>query len=337
MTALFAGVGWSVLAAVLGVILANQFHGWFSWAVISFVEVPAGLIWFGINALGARGRDDAVRPAAAVEQGLPEIPDHELLHPFGKGSYGQVWLAKNILGTYRAVKIVFRAAFQHDSPFEREFRGIQAFEPVSRSHDGLVDILQVGRRDDAGYFFYVMELADDQNTGPQIDPARYAPKTLSSEIARRERIPCGECVTIAISLAGALQKLHESNLLHRDIKPSNIIFVGNTVKLADIGLVAHTAEAKSYVGTEGFVPPEGPGFPQADIYSLGKVLYEMAMGRDRCRFPELPTNLPENAEAKHLAALNKIILRACEEDCLQRYQSAQEMLSDLEGLGAQII
>src|ERR1044071_5454822 len=91
----------------------------------------------------------------------PVIPEHELMHPIASGAYGQVWLARNKLGVLRAVKIVHRASFDHDRPFEREFAGIKAFEPISRSHEGFVDLLQVGRDDQAGYFYYVMELADD--------------------------------------------------------------------------------------------------------------------------------------------------------------------------------
>ena len=91
----------------------------------------------------------------------PTIPDHELLKKIGGGSYGEVWLARNILGCWRAVKIVYRNSFDHDRPFEREFAGIQKFEPISRTHESQVDILHVGRGE--GYFYYVMELADDAN------------------------------------------------------------------------------------------------------------------------------------------------------------------------------
>ena len=88
----------------------------------------------------------------------PQIPDHELLRCIGSGSYGEVWLARNVMGTYRAVKVIYRATFSDDRPYEREYHGMQRFEPVSRSHDGLVDILQIGRNNTAGYFYYVMEL-----------------------------------------------------------------------------------------------------------------------------------------------------------------------------------
>src|SRR5258707_8297831 len=101
---------------------------------------------------------DAIAPLGAKFP-IPEICDHELIRRIGQGSYGEVWLARNVMGTYRAVKIVYRAAFEHARPFEREFNGIQKFEPISRSHDGFVDILQVGRSEDC--FYYVMELGDD--------------------------------------------------------------------------------------------------------------------------------------------------------------------------------
>src|SRR6266571_5482584 len=97
----------------------------------------------------------------------PQIPDHELLRRVGEGAYGEVWLARNVMGTYRAVKIVYRRSFSDERPYEREFAGIKKFEPISRAHGSQVDILHVGRNDKAGYFFYVMELADDACESPK--------------------------------------------------------------------------------------------------------------------------------------------------------------------------
>src|SRR6266702_3970992 len=89
----------------------------------------------------------------------PAIPDHELLRRVGEGAYGEVLLARNVMGTYRAVKVVYRRTFSDDRPYEREFAGIKKFEPISRAHGSQVDILHVGRNDKEGYFYYVMELA----------------------------------------------------------------------------------------------------------------------------------------------------------------------------------
>ncbi len=198
----------------------------------------------------------------------PRIPDHELIKRIGRGAYGEVWIARSVTGAFRAVKIVRRSSFDHERPFEREFEGILKFEPVSRTHDSQVDILHVGRGED--YFYYVMELADDQATGGQINPDNYHPRTLKSDLLFHSRLSFEECVSIGIALTTALEHLHQSGLVHRDVKPSNIIFVNGVAKLADIGLVTGVDTTRSYVGTEGFAAPEGPGTAQGDIYSLGK-------------------------------------------------------------------
>jgi serine/threonine protein kinase len=260
---------------------------------------------------------------------LPQIPDHKLLRCIGRGAYGEVWLASSVMGSYRAVKIVWRKSFDTDRPFEREFAGIQKFEPVSRSHDGLVDILHVGRNDDAGYFFYVMELADDVQTGAQIDPDHYEPKTLQREIQARGRLSVQECLPVSLCLTNALGYLHAQGLVHRDIKPSNIIFVKGAPRLADIGLVCGTEGSQTHVGTEGYIPPEGSGTPQADLYSLGKVFYEMGTGKRREQFPDLPTDLRENADGAALLEFNEVLLKACASDVRRRYQSAHELETDL--------
>ena len=105
------------------------------------------------------------------------------------------------MGTYRAVKILYRRRFLEDHPYEREFSGIQKFEPVSRTHDGLVDVLQVGRNNESGYFYYVMELSDDQVTGQRIDPERYQPRTLLRGSHSRPRLPFEQCLEVSLSLA----------------------------------------------------------------------------------------------------------------------------------------
>src|ERR1043165_5955537 len=241
----------------------------------------------------------------------PPIPDYALRRPVGRGAYGEVWLARSVTGVYRAVKIVRRASFNEAHPFDREFVGIQRFEPVSLGQDSQVALLHVGRNDAAGFFYYVMELADDVETGDEIFPERYVPKSLKELRARQQRLPADECLAISLALARALAHLHAHGLVHRDIKPSNVIFVGGQPKLADIGLVTDVGSSRSFVGTEGFIPPEGPGTPQADLYALGKLLYELATGRDRMDFPQLPPGVPNRLDGEALLDLNEVMTRAC--------------------------
>jgi len=274
------------------------------------------------------GQANTAEPARDV----PFIPDFQLLRRIGQGSYGEVWLARNIVGTYRAVKIVERKAFQDEEAFEREFLGLQQFEPVSREHEGFVAILHVARNRAEGFFYYVMELADNDSNGGGIEPETYAPKTLSNELARCERLSVEQAAQLGLSLGQALAELHQRGLVHRDIKPSNIIFVKGYAKLADIGLVAQVGE-KARLGTEGYIPPEGPGKPQADLYSLGMVLYEATTGTDRLDYPALPPDFDTMAQREALLKLNSIILKACDTDLRKRYQTANEISDDLARLG----
>ncbi len=278
---------------------------------------------------GPEPASSEINPPAGESQPHPAIPDHQLLREIGQGSYGVVWLARSSMGMYRAIKIVYRKKFDHQKPFDRELSGIRKFEPISRLHEGFMDVLHIGINEAAGYFYYVMELGDDETSGQNINPEEYSPKTLAGEIKQRGKLPVSDCLRLGLALSQALAELHKRGLVHRDIKPSNIIFVNDAPKLADIGLVADVEEARSYVGTEGFIPPEGPGAPQADVYSLGKVLYETSTGKDRQEFPDLPTQWDKAPDHKLSTELNEVILRACKPDPAMRYQSAGDLHAEL--------
>jgi serine/threonine protein kinase/WD40 repeat protein len=282
----------------------------------------------------------------------PRVADHELVRPIGAGSYGEVWLARSVTGQWRAVKVVARARFESDRPYEREYRGVVQFEPISRTHPGLIQVLHVGRDDAAGAFYYVMELADDEGLpgeasdrlpsssriagtlGPrgrdlEAFVAHYRPRTLRSELDARGRLPVAEVVALGVHLSGALGHIHRHGLVHRDVKPSNVIVVRGQPKLADLGLVATTNEARSFVGTEGFIPPEGPGTVQADLFAFGRLLYEAATGNDRCEFPAVPPDLDTWPDREGFLELNEVLARLCAPEPSRRCAHAAVAAGDL--------
>ncbi len=260
----------------------------------------------------------------------PAIPDHEVIRQIGKGSFGEVWLARAVTGVYRAVKVIWRGDFETDHDFEREFEAIKRYEPISRQHPGLVHVLQVGRDDAHDSYYYVMEAADDANDGSDIHPDTYTPHTFRTEILDREEIDLDACARQGAQLAEALDFLHGNDLIHRDVKLSNVIVVEGQAKLADIGLVA-TLGDRSFVGTEGYVPPEGAGTPSGDIYSLGMVTYELSTGKDRLDFPDVPTDFRERSNPNLWKRINRVVCRACAHKAADRYPSGAEMAKELRG------
>ena len=276
------------------------------------------------------------------------VPDYDLLRRIGSGAYGEVWLARSkATGVLRAAKIVWRHTFEDERPFRREFEGIQRFEKISREHPSQLALFHIGRNEAEGYFYYVMELADDLSVdgGVQsaalpsegnvpIAPRRaedsppYRARTLRAEL-EHGRLPAARVLEIGLALSEALAHLHQHGLVHRDVKPSNVIFVNGRPKLADIGLVTDASDQCSIVGTEGYLPPEGPGTPQADIFALGKLLYEAATGIDRREFPKLPEGLRDWPDAQQMFEINEILLKACASNARARYANADAMLAEL--------
>jgi serine/threonine protein kinase len=277
---------------------------------------------------------DTLGGVAVSGERRPAISDFTLIRLIGRGSYGDVWLARSLTGVHRAIKVVYRDRFSDSAPFEREFNGLKRFTAMSLPESGHLALLHVGQNEAGGFFYYVMELADDVETGRDVNPDLYRPLTLRELQGRRKRLPAGECVPIAVELTRALASLHHRGLVHRDIKPSNIIIVGGLPKLADIGLVASSTDARTFVGTEGYVPPEGPGKPSADVFALGKVIYELSTGLAREDYPRLPEELRELPDREAIVELNEVVLVACDPVESRRYPDATAMMGDLLELQA---
>jgi len=337
------------LAVTIGAVSLSYFTNyWFPWLVIVGGQVPFALIC-SVVASQLRRAPGPVSETIVVDalaqasppSGLPDAPDYELFDPpFGQGAYGKVWLARNAIGQWQALKAVYLARFGgRIEPYEREFNGIKRYKPISDKHPGLLRVDFVSTRKEAGYFYYVMELGDALESGWEQAPAAYKPRDLASLRARaaNRRLPLQECVRIGIVLAEALDFLHRQGLTHRDIKPQNIIFVNGRPKLADVGLTAELLapdQERTWVGTPGYMPPppEPPGTQQADIFGLGMVLYVICTGRDPELFPAVSMTLVEGSGQMDFIRLNAVILKACQPDRAQRFSSAAQMHAALLGM-----
>jgi CHASE2 domain-containing sensor protein len=340
----------SAVAFTLGSVSWSYFgNHWFPWMVIAAGQVPCALIWAIFMPAFHRveetltiatmvkelrsGKAPQKPPVKTPAEELPNAPDYELFDPpFGEGAYGKVWIVRNAIGQWQALKVIYLSKFDNNTdPFDREFNGISRYKPISDKHPGLLRVDFVTRKRE-GYFYYVMELGDALVSGWEREPSTYKPRDLMSVRAHapNKRIPVRECIRIGIALSDALEFLHQQGLTHRDIKPQNIIFVKGHPKLADVGLTAEIRPGdaeRTFVGTPGYMPPppERPGTPQADIYALGMVLYVMSTGRAPTFFPEIATTLVQGPEPTDFLPFNKVILTACDPDCGRRYKSAAEM------------
>lgn len=267
----------------------------------------------------------------------PAISDYELIRVIGKGSFGEVWVALDATGTPCALKIIYKGE-SDDQIFNKELEGVTSYLPISRSNLGLVTILHVGKDPENEFYYYTMELADNANESEGEEWENYQAKTLSSIIGSTNNlVPISKFEEISLNLSNGLAYLHEQGLVHRDIKPSNVIFVNGHAKLADVGLVSVRADASTFIGTAGYIPPEGPGKAAADVFALGKTLYELLTGKNISAFPELPTQIFTNKSESHkFAEYNKIIVQATSPDYRERPQNGDEFSRLFRGMGKAI-
>ena len=271
----------------------------------------------------------------------PQEDGYDCIKEIGSGGYGYVYLLCRQAGSQRYVagKFVHRHAFGFPGDpaagegYKRALEGLKNFRSVSIESEYLLRIFEVRERHDEGYFCYMMELADDIASGPNINAHAYKPRTLKNELERsgqRRRLPARRCLEIGIVLARGLQVLHESGFTHRDVRPSNIIFVDGVPKLADIDLLAGSdAALPSYIPKD-YAAPEGCHSSRADIFSLGKTIYEMCTGLPVKAYPCLPPEVRHWDDHPAVLDINRIIANSCTRDLRKRYPSAREMLRDLE-------
>ena len=273
------------------------------------------------------------------------IPGFVLLLRIDGGSFGEVWLARDtFIGIHRAIKIVPYGADPNDpSPeavrrradADKVIRGLETY--INRVRSGrppAIPILSVHRHASEEFFYYVMPLADDIRPQPiqEADPFK-SYKALTLDALRRqqahERLAPDAVVRIGVRLATSLAELHDLGLVHRDIKPANIVFLNGEPILADIDLVRPGDAPRSFAGTPGYMAPEGPGRPAADVYSLVVTLYVLLTGESALRFPILPAEWRTISADPLARELNEVFHRGGHKDTAQRYPDASSLRDDL--------
>lgn len=258
---------------------------------------------------------------------------YEIIEEIGNGGMAHVYKARcRLLNRFVAVKIL-RQEFAKDREFLARFNA-EAQAAAALSHQNIVSIYDVGREGDIEYI--VMEYVEGM--------------TLKEYIQKNKILSWQKTVDFAIQICSALICAHGNGIVHRDIKPQNIIITPDRVlKVTDFG-IARAATASSVtitgnaMGSVHYLSPEQArgGYTdfKSDIYSLGIVMYEMVTGRLPFegdtpvsiaikQIQEKPVSPKEYNIAVPLA-VEGIILKALNKDQSQRFQTAGEMMRELQ-------
>ena len=258
---------------------------------------------------------------------------YEIVELIGVGGMADVYKAIDIMENRVVAVKILKSEFSENEDFVRRFRNESKAIAVL-SHPNIVKIFDVGYENDMQYI--VMEHIDGI--------------TLKEYIEQQGLLKWRDCVHFTIQILRALQLAHDRGIVHRDIKPQNVMLMSDgSIKVMDFGIARFSRQnsntlSEKTMGSVHYVSPEqargARTYEKSDIYSVGVMMYEMLTGRK-----PFDGDTPVSVALKHMneeppkpttyvsslyAGLEEIILHAMEKDASKRYQSASEMIRDIE-------
>lgn len=260
---------------------------------------------------------------------------YQLVEKIASGGMSNVFKALDLnLKRYDAVKIL-KDEYSDNPDFVNKFKQ-EANAVANLNHPNIVNIYNVGQED--GLNFIVMEYVKG--------------KTLKTIIRDTGRLFESQAIKYSEQIARALEHAHSNNIVHRDVKPHNILITeDDRVKVLDFGIAKQsnsstiTNSGKIVGSVHYFSPEQARGMTtdrRSDIYSLGIVMYEMVTGRlpfdsespvtIALKHMQEPIIAPKLINPQISEKMNQIILKATMKDPIDRYQSLDEMLLDIQKL-----
>lgn len=258
---------------------------------------------------------------------------YEITELIGIGGMADVYKATDIMENKTVAVKILKTEFSGNEDFIRRFRNESKAIAVL-SHPNIVKIFDVGFTDKVQYI--VMEYIDGI--------------TLKEFMEQQSVLKWKDAIHFTIQILRALQHAHDRGIVHRDIKPQNImLFPDGTIKVMDFGIARFSREegktlSDKTIGSVHYISPEQARGDitdeKSDIYSVGAMLYEMLTGKKpfeadtpvavALMHMQDPVRLPREINDTIPEGLEEIILHAMQKNPSNRYQSASEMIKDLE-------
>ncbi|NJD20222.1 MAG: serine/threonine protein kinase, partial [Gemmatimonadetes bacterium] len=263
---------------------------------------------------------------------------YRLERELGEGGMATVYQAHDLRHDRPVALKVLRPDLAASLGAERFHREIQIAARLQHPH--ILPVLDSGEA--AGFLYFVMPFVEGES--------------LRDRLAREGALPVGDAVRILRDVVDALTEAHANGVVHRDIKPENVLLRGRHALVADFGVAKAVTEAAGRqtlttagvaLGTPAYMAPEQASADpktdhRADLYAAGAVAYEMLTGRPvflaatprmmlLAHVSEAPMPISHHRESVP-RALEAVVMRCLEKNPADRWQSAAELLGQVEAL-----